>query len=664
MHCAHTQRPANLRADPSAPHLPRTRRFCLRLAGIASLVLLVASAISCLAQEQVIQITQWRVHAGDNPAYARPDFDDSHWPAAAQFPHMVWPGDAGVHWYRATFQVPPGFAGQQLALGMGPIDEVYDVYINGTLIGRWGSWQPAPHAPFPRQLAFPIPAGLLTGATQHIAIRRWVTGASLGWVTFHLSGIDAIRPPPRVGPASVIQLQRRVDTDEGAILRLPTTFFYILQLFAATISFVLFSVQRRKVEFLFLGIFSLFIAAPRLILIPITASHSISARSWAPVLCSFVEQTADAFALLFLSVLCPKLRRTLRFGAILICILALLTAEAYAIPAQGALAGTWITGLTFSSALFTLIAFWELVQQRTGGSLAIALCLLLGGIGWTVGNLVFLTKWKVIPLVAQAGPFQIDFREIPGVLLVFVTLTVLYLRFRDEQAHQVALDQELAAARRMQEQLLTAGEAVPAGFTVDAVYRPAREVGGDFYRTVPLDDGSLLVILGDVSGKGLDAALLVAVLLGSLASETHRSPAQLLEHLNRSVMGRTAGGFITACCARFYPDGRVTLANAGQISPYIDGREVELENGLPLGISAQATYSETEIRTTKPITFLSDGVVEARSATGELLGFERMAALTVKPAADIADAAQRWGQEDDITVLSVARNLAAQPALA
>ena len=106
------------------------------------------------------------------------------------------------------------------------------------------------------------------------------------------------------------------------------------------------------------------------------------------------------------------------------------------------------------------------------------------------------------------------------------------------------------------------------------------------------------------------------------------------------------------------------LANAGHIAPYLDGREIELENGLPLGIAAQSTYTETEIQTTARITLLSDGVVEARNAKGELLGFDRMAALTAKPAAEIADTAQRWGQEDDITVLSVTCTVGLNPALA
>jgi len=129
---------------------------------------------------------------------------------------------------------------------------------------------------------------------------------------------------------------------------------------------------------------------------------------------------------------------------------------------------------------------------------------------------------------------------------------------------------------------------------------------------------------------------------------------------NHAVTGRTGGGFITVCCARFFPDGRVVIANAGHISPYLAGREVQMESGLPLGIILQTSYCETEIETHEAIVFLTDGVVEARNASGELLGFDKMAVLATKAASETADAAQRWGQEDDITVLSVIRTGALQ----
>ena len=499
----------------------------------------------------------------------------------------------GTHWYRATFKVPTDFAGQELAIGMGPIEEVYDVYVDGVLVGRFGSWKPKPRGPFPRHLAFSIPVGLLKGPVGHIAIRRWEGTSNLLWVPFGASGYFSFSHPPEIGSKLAIEALERLHPAAGAIRDLPWNLTYVFYLFAALISFVLFSVQRRRAEYFYLGLYCILIGAPPFAGIALATSNSVMARSWGPVLVFFLDILAPAFSLLFLACLCPRFRRILQSGAVLALIFAL--AAAYSLGKQSyAAMELWEFGFTYGMAAFELLTMAGLLLDRRRGSFVIALCLLLNASGWAWGALALQFH---LPIGFESGPFSFDLRSFPSILFVFATLIVLYLRYRDEQARQAAIDQDLAAARRMQEHLLAASATNPAGFTVDAVYRPAREVGGDFYRTVPLEDGSLLVIVGDVSGKGLDAAMLVAVVLGSLANETHRSPASLLAYLNRAVMGRTGGGFITACCARFYPDGRVVLANAGHISPYVAGREATLENGLPLGVSPDATYSETEMQT-------------------------------------------------------------------
>ena len=593
----------------------------------------------------------WKFHTGDDPRWAKPDFDDSNW-AKGAYDHINYFDLAGTSWYRATFQAPAGSPSQDLAIGMGPIDQVYDVYVNGVRVGGYGSWVPVPHAPFPRHMVFPLPPGLLKGPIGHIAIRRWRGGAGLNWLTFDLSGNMDVDHAPEIGRRDAIDALEQLHPAAGAIRNLPWTLTYVLFLFAAAISFVLYSVQKRRLEYLYLGVYCVLWGVPPLIAIPLATSNSVMAQSWGPALVFFLATLSAAFQLLFLGTLCARFRNVLKIGTVLSVFAALIAAYSLAEQSQVA-ALLWLFWASYCGWVFVLLAAWSCFQERNRGSLAIALCLLLGGAVWGWGTIAI--KFHLPGLDIPAGPFHIDLRSVPAVFFVFVTLLVLYLRYRDEQARQAAVDQDLAAARRMQEQLLANIEKTPSGFAVEAIYRPAREVGGDFYRTVALEDGSLLVIVGDVSGKGLDAAMLVAVILGSLGNETHRSPASLLAYLNRAVLGRTAGGFITACCARFNPDGRVALANAGQIAPYIDGREVQLENGLPLGISEHATYVETEIMTDAVVTFVSDGVVEARDAKGELLGFERLAKLTAKRATEIAETAQRWGQQDDITVLTVAR---------
>ena len=117
------------------------------------------------------------------------------------------------------------------------------------------------------------------------------------------------------------------------------------------------------------------------------------------------------------------------------------------------------------------------------------------------------------------------------------------------------------------------------------------------------------------------------------------------------------GGFATAVAAHISRDGMVTIANAGHLSPYLDGKEVELAGALPLGIADGGKFEAKhfELRPGSRLTFYSDGVVEAQGKSGELFGFERARAISTKPAAAIAEAAVAFGQSDDITVVTIER---------
>jgi serine phosphatase RsbU (regulator of sigma subunit) len=162
------------------------------------------------------------------------------------------------------------------------------------------------------------------------------------------------------------------------------------------------------------------------------------------------------------------------------------------------------------------------------------------------------------------------------------------------------------------------------------------------------------VLVGDVSGKGLKAAMMVSATIGMLRRENSSSPAAILAGLNDGLAGHVGGGFVTCICARFGPDGSVTIANAGHPSPYCDGREVEVAAGLPLGVLAGVSYEESVVPGER-FTFVSDGVVEAENAHRELFGFERTREISTKSAQEIADTAKAWGQNDDITVVTVRR---------
>jgi hypothetical protein len=250
-----------------------------------------------------------------------------------------------------------------------------------------------------------------------------------------------------------------------------------------------------------------------------------------------------------------------------------------------------------------------------------------------------------------------------GFVYVSVKEARRYVKTRTEKA---LLDSEMTAARQVQQVILPDAHQRFPGFAIESVYKPAREVGGDFFQILPVGDGpvgdgGLLLVIGDVAGKGLPAAMLVALLIGSIraTAEETRDPVVLLEKLNDQIAGRTNGEFTTVLAALIAGDGLVTLANAGHLPPYLDGQEIELPGALPLGVSRGVRYDATTVRLGpgSRLTFLSDGVVEAQNEKGELFGFDRAKALSREPAATIVETAVQFGQADDITVVTIERQV-------
>ncbi len=243
-----------------------------------------------------------------------------------------------------------------------------------------------------------------------------------------------------------------------------------------------------------------------------------------------------------------------------------------------------------------------------------------------------------------------------GFVFVFISEGRRYIRAHTENA---LMEGEMAAAREVQRFMLPEQGESFTGYVVDSVYHPARQVGGDFFQILPVAGGGMFLVVGDVAGKGLPAAMLVSMLVGAIrviAEETH-DPVRMLRKLHDRFMGRTGGGFATALAAYIDDDGRVTIANAGHLSPCLDGREIELPGALPLGIAGGGDYEATrfELRCGSRLTFYSDGLVEAQNKDGELFGFARAEEISTEPAAAIVKAAVDYGQSDDITVVTIER---------
>jgi serine phosphatase RsbU (regulator of sigma subunit) len=166
-----------------------------------------------------------------------------------------------------------------------------------------------------------------------------------------------------------------------------------------------------------------------------------------------------------------------------------------------------------------------------------------------------------------------------------------------------------------------------------------------------------MVVIGDVSGKGLKAAMTGAFAIGALdalAAEIP-DPPKLLSRLNHEILRGHDRGFITCLCLKLSPDGQMIVSNAGHLSPYRNGEELICEGGPPLGLFPNIVYMESrfEIDDGDILTLLSDGVVEATGPKDEEFGAERTQAIIGHSAQHIAAAAQQFGQTDDITVVKL-----------
>jgi hypothetical protein len=273
------------------------------------------------------------------------------------------------------------------------------------------------------------------------------------------------------------------------------------------------------------------------------------------------------------------------------------------------------------------------------------------------------THWTIdaklhSPLFFVAGnPFALN-----TIIRTLLFLSIVYAVIRysiAERRRQAGLEQEIQNARELQQVLVP--EALPAlpGFTLTSAYRPAQEVGGDFFQIIPLENGSTLVLLGDVSGKGLRAAMAVSLIVGAVRALAHliQSPARLLTELNQRLYGRLQGGFATCVAMRLDATGCCLVASAGHPAPYLNDCELDLPGALPLGIDAGASYEEAVVQLNAGDHFAlyTDGLLEARNASGELYSFERLKTLFAgRPnAAQASEAAVDFGQDDDITVLTL-----------
>jgi serine phosphatase RsbU (regulator of sigma subunit) len=243
------------------------------------------------------------------------------------------------------------------------------------------------------------------------------------------------------------------------------------------------------------------------------------------------------------------------------------------------------------------------------------------------------------------------------------------------------LEQDLRVARTIQQASLPKEVPTLEGWQIAPYYQPAREVGGDFYDFHLLSEGRLGVVVGDATGKGVPAALVMATTCGMLqlgAQALDSSlPGEILERVNETLLARIPPNMFVIC---FYAildpkSGSVRYANAGHDLPYVrrgggDCEELRAR-GMPLGLLPGMSYEEREIELDagEAALFYNDGLVEAHDPKGEMFGFPRLRALVAEHGEErsledflleelYSFVGEGWEQEDDITLLTLRRSAA------
>jgi hypothetical protein len=310
--------------------------------------------------------------------------------------------------------------------------------------------------------------------------------------------------------------------------------------------------------------------------------------------------------------------------------------------------------------LLLFVAYRGFKTQKTEGWLA-ASAVFLG----LVSNFTTELRLVHIPTSFQVFGFNIQLGTIATVVSLLIITIMLLRRFIMAQRLKEQWKMEIQQAQEVQQLLIPAELPEVIGITIESEYRPAREVGGDFFQILPLETpGTVLIVVGDVTGKGMQAGMLVALIVGAIRGALMHStdPAQILKEVNEQLCERQHA-IATCLILRIDPDGTGTIANAGQLSPCLNGVEIEMEGAFPIGIVPDGDVSITSfaLKEGDQLFLMSDGVVEATAPDGELFGFERISEMLQRRASstEIAVAAQQFGQEDDILVVQVYRNAAA-----
>jgi hypothetical protein len=614
----------------------------------------------------------WKFQTGDNPQWADPGFDDSGWqdytidpehPAqtAAQtlrsnelpgWQQHGHPGYTGYAWYRIRLQAGPD--SPALALLMPQyVDDAFEVYIDGTKIGSFGKldgWRIV----YPGQAKlFRIPAGAHgDGRPIDLAIRIWSQREEALPSEHNLDG--GLRGVPLLGSPELLEVFRQSEQEQtyGTLW----TGWLLTGLFGGVgiISLFLFCFSTSQREYLWAGISLTGIAV-------LVAFEVIVPAMEIPVLFADIVRSITSLAGYFalpLAAMCllgvskPIWRR----ANYLLMGFNLARSLASTCLLLGLLPPTTATDQANSISLLAALLTYAMLLL----AIAVDGVRTIGRKAWLPLTPGLLCACGLVAAVIQPVPIQaVGIYYYFYVSVPLAVLVIFLMRFAEQQRENVRLVDDMRQAQEVQQVMLPEAHTHFPGFSIESEYRPAREVGGDFFQIIPhKSDGSFLIVAGDVTGKGLKAGMLVALLVGAIrtAARLNLDPLAVLGELNQRLLGRSDAQ-ATCLAMRIGAEGKATLANAGHLPPYLNGEPLTMNGALPLGMVEAAEFSlmQFQLKNGDKLVLMSDGIAEATDVNGKLYGFERAQQLlrTATTAADIAAEAQRFGQKDDISVISV-----------
>ena len=525
---------------------------------------------------------EWQFHLGDEAAWAQPGIDDAtgndgweEMKADAPWGAQKYPNHTGYAWYRRHIRAStaPG-ASPDLALMIPYIDDVYSVYWNGSRVGGLGSFPPKLSFYFglPPQIynLGPIRDGVLAVRVLKLPFSSVDDGTGGGFEGTPILGT----------PLALATFKESLDYHwlTRRQFRFALTSLYLLTSFLSFAAWL----RDRKQKLLFWLALYTFMPLPELM----ADMRLAIPGTWLTLLVQGaiqVREMSQWFLLVYLLQLegMPRLMRFLRIAAWVTIVAGVVDGGLSFL-----LSRLSETAFVVADAALTAIILPPEILPAVLVIIALARRKQLDHARWLVASLACtLASWYGLSNVALQGVRYTHWKlgdwmgrpvfsifgspePVLGILrtLLFISIVYAVLRYAtDYRRRQAALEQEYQNARELQQILVP--ETLPAipGFRLSSAYKPAQEVGGDFFQIVPLDDeykGSTLIVLGDVSGKGLKAAMTVSMIVGAIRTlaEMSPSPANLLAGLNRRLNGRLQGGFATCIALRLEPDGLCTLA--------------------------------------------------------------------------------------------------------